>query len=75
MKRVERKISPAAFDRLQRVMLKAQVEGHGATECSAIALTSIGLGPTCWLPEPTETVFVVDPALDGEVYPFARPAE
>lgn len=66
MQKIEQKISPAGFARLQVKMLEAEAQGHGPDAAAAMGLTSIGLYPS----EDREIVFVVDPALDGPIYPF-----
>lgn len=72
MKQVQQKISPAAFDRLQRSLLRANLEGYGPDDCVRIAMTSIGLQPV----DGQHTIIIVDPSLDGPVFPFMDwPAE
>lgn len=60
MRRVEYRISPEAFSKLKETMMDAEVRGYGPTECAAMALVSVGLGPSNWPPKPVETVLVVD---------------
>ena len=65
----EKKISHAGFARLREAMLRAECEGYGPDDVVRVGLTAVGLAH-----EPTE--FVVDPTLDGPIYPFMEwPAE
>lgn len=66
MKRVEQKISPAGFAMMREAMLDAEMRGYGPTDCARRALGSVGLYPKDY----TETVLIVDYALDGPVWPF-----
>ena len=70
MRRVEYRVSPEAFAQVREKLLAAEIKGYSHTECAAIALTSVGLGPCRWPPEPVETAFVVDYSRRGLVFPF-----
>jgi hypothetical protein len=72
MRKVERRISQSAMARLRKTMQRAEMQGYGPTDCVRFGLTAIGLRAEDF----TETVLIVDPTLDGPVYPFMDwPAE
>jgi hypothetical protein len=72
MQKIEQRISQAGFARMQESLLSAELAGYGPDACAAMALTSVGLSPRYGV----ETVLVVDPKLNGPIYPFmAWPAE
>jgi len=60
------KISPAGFARLRDQMQHAEIEGYGPDVAAWWGLLSIGLEPKLRV----ETVFEVDPTLDGPIWPF-----
>ena len=69
---VEQKISQSAFARLLETMMAAANRGHGADAVVRMGLLSIGLEPK----EYVETKIVIDPRMDGPIFPFAEwPAE
>ncbi len=69
MKRVEQRVSPQAFARIQDEMLRARNQGHSEDYCTRQALARVGLWPKDW----TETVLVVDYSLRSVVWPFEEP--
>lgn len=72
MEKIEQRISQAGFATLQEALLQAEGQGYGPDVCAAMALHSVGLSGR----PNVEVVFVVDPTLDGPVYPFMEwPAE
>jgi hypothetical protein len=72
MKQREQRISQAGFARLRETLMRSELAGYGPDACAAHALNSVGLSAEPY----TEIVFVVDPKLDGPVYPFMEwPAE
>lgn len=72
MEKVEQRISQAGFARMKETLMQAELEGYGPDACAAFALTSVGLSAKPGV----EIVFVVDPKLDGPIYPFMEwPAE
>lgn len=72
MEKIEQRISPAGFARMQRTLLESETAGYGPDACAAHALHSVGLSAKPY----REIVFVVDATLDGPIYPFMEwPAE
>lgn len=72
MEKIKQRISPAGFARLQESLLWAELKGYGPDAAAAIALTNVGLTAKPFV----EVVFIVDPTLDGPIYPFMEwPAE
>lgn len=72
MERREVKISQSAFALMRETIVRMELQGFGPDYCAMAALFAVGLDAPLY----TETVLVVDPALDGPVYPFMEwPAE
>jgi hypothetical protein len=72
MDKREVRISQSGFARMQETLLRSECEGYGPDACAAHALHSVGLGAKPGV----ETVLIVDPTLDGPIYPFMEwPAE
>lgn len=70
--RREVRISQSAYARLLEALQWAELSGHHPDVCAAHALMSIGLDAVPGV----ETVLVVDPHLDGPIFPFMEwPAE
>lgn len=69
---VKQRISQSGFALLQKSLLEADLLGYGPDTCAAYALQTVGLSPQYGV----ELTLVVDPQLDGPVYPFTEwPAE
>ena len=60
MKRREVKISQSAFALMRETIARMELQGFGPDSCAMAALTAVGLDAPLY----TETVLVVDPALD-----------
>lgn len=72
MERREVRISQSGFARMQETLLRYEAQGFGPDSCAQAALYSVGLDAK----HGVETVLVVDPTLDGPIYPFMEwPAE
>jgi len=59
----EQKISYSGFARLREAILRAQCAGYGPDAAVRNGLNAVGLGH-----QPYK--FIIDPKLDGPVYPF-----
>lgn len=66
MERIEQRISPAGFALLQETLLRYECQGFGPDSCAMAALSNVGLKARRGI----EVVFIVDPTLDGPIYPF-----
>ena len=64
--RVEQRLSPRAFDRIQRELLRADLLGLSLDDCVRFACSRVGLWPKAG----DETVLVVDSTLTSIIYPF-----
>lgn len=64
--RVERRVSPQAYNRIQVELLRMEMLGYSPEAATSIALARVGLWPEAY----TETVLIVDPTLTSVVYPF-----
>lgn len=72
MEQREVRISQSGFARLQETLVRYEAQGFGPDACAMAALCSVGLDAKPGV----ETVFIVDPELDGPIYPFMEwPAE
>jgi hypothetical protein len=72
MKQREVRISQSGFARMQDTLHHYEAQGFGPDACAMAALYSVGLDVQFGV----ETVLIVDPALDGPIYPFMEwPAE
>lgn len=59
-------ISQAGLALLQEKLLRYQSAGYGPNAATRMACSSIGF----WPKDYTEVTFVVDPMLDGPIWPF-----
>lgn len=64
--RVERRLSPQAFDCIQRELLRADLAGLSPDDCVRFACSRVGLWPKAG----EETVLIVDYDMSGVIFPF-----
>lgn len=73
MRRTELRLSPEAFDKMQRAHLHAENCGYSPTECAQFARGAIAYAATSpTMREGEELVLIVDPMLRGDLWPFSR---